>query len=196
MIGRLTGIVELGGDGALLVDVAGVGYLVHASARSAARLSTGERASLLVETHVREDAIALYGFVEAGERDWFRRLTEVQGVGARVALALLSALAPDELLTAIAAEDRRALTRADGVGPRLAARIVNELKDKIDPVGDAFPAAGGADGAGGDDLLSALVNLGYGRSEALVAAAAARQRLGPDAAFDDLLRAGLRELAP
>ena len=194
MIGRLTGTVDLGDGEALVVDVAGVGYVVYASSRTAGRLENGRDATLLVETRVREDSITLYGFADAAERDWFRHLTGVQGVGGRVALALLSALGPDELLTAILAEDRKALTRADGVGPRLAARIVNEVKGKA-----AMPAAplsvpGAAGAAGGDELLSALVNLGYGRSEALAAAMAARRSLGETAAFDELVRASLREL--
>ena len=192
MIGRLTGRVDLGDGEALIVDVSGVGYVVQASSRTAGRLENGRDATLLVETRVREDSIALYGFAEAAERDWFRHLTGVQGVGGRVALALLSALSPDDLATALLAEDRKALTRAEGVGPRLAARIVNELKGKAAMPAAALsaPAAGG-----GDELLSALVNLGYGRSEALAAAAAARRGLGEEAGFDDLVRASLRELA-
>ena len=196
MIGRLTGRVGLGDGEALIVDVAGVGYLVQASSRTAGRLENGREATLLVETRVREDSIALYGFADAAERDWFRHLTGVQGVGGRVALALLSALSPDELATALLAEDRKALTRAEGVGPRLAARIVNELKGKAEtPAAPLSSITGGAGAGGGDELLSALVNLGYGRSEALTAAAAARRSLGEEAAFDDLVRASLRELA-
>lgn len=196
MIGRLTGRVGLGDGEALIVDVAGVGYLVQASSRTAGRLENGREATLLVETRVREDSIALYGFADAAERDWFRHLTGVQGVGGRVALALLSALTPDELATALLAEDRKALTRAEGVGPRLAARIVNELKGKAETPAVPLSSIPGAAGTGGgDELLSALVNLGYGRSEALTAAAAARRGLGEEAAFDDLVRASLRELA-
>jgi len=196
MIGRLTGRVGLGDGEALIVDVAGVGYLVQASSRTAGRLENGREATLLVETRVREDSIALYGFADAAERDWFRYLTGVQGVGGRVALALLSALTPDELATALLAEDRKALTRAEGVGPRLAARIVNELKGKAEmPAAPLSSIPGAAGAGGGDELLSALVNLGYGRSEALAAAAAARHSLGEEAAFDDLVRASLRELA-
>lgn len=194
MIGRLTGTVDLGDGEALVVDVGGVGYVVYASSRTAGRLENGRDATLLVETRVREDSITLYGFADAAERDWFRHLTGVQGVGGRVALALLSALGPDELLTAVLAEDRKALTRADGVGPRLAARIVNEVKGKAALPAAALSAPGAAGAAGGDELLSALVNLGYGRSEALAAAAAARRGLGEAAAFDDLVRASLREL--
>ena len=196
MIGRLTGRVGLGDGEALIVDVAGVGYLVQASSRTAGRLENGREATLLVETRVREDSIALYGFADTAERDWFRHLTGVQGVGGRVALALLSALSPDELATALLAEDRKALTRAEGVGPRLAARIVNELKGKAEMPAAALSSIPGATGAGGgDELLSALVNLGYGRSEALAAAAAVRRSLGEEAGFDDLIRASLRELA-
>ena len=194
MIGRLTGAVDLGDGEALVVDVAGVGYVVYASSRTAGRLENGRDATLLVETRVREDSITLYGFADAAERDWFRHLTGVQGVGGRVALALLSALGPDELLTAVLAEDRKALTRADGVGPRLAARIVNEVKSKAALPAAGLSAPGAAGAAGGDELLSALVNLGYGRSEALAAATAARRSLGETAAFDELVRASLREL--
>ena len=195
MIGRLTGRVDLGDGEALIVDVAGVGYMVHASSRTTGRLENGRDATLLVETWVREDSITLYGFADAAERDWFRHLTGVQGVGGRVALALLSALSPDELSTALLAEDSKALARAEGIGPRLAARIINELKGKADmPVSAlSVPAAAGA--GGGDELLSALVNLGYGRSEALAAATAARRSLDEEAGFDDLVRASLRELA-
>ena len=194
MIGRLTGRVDLGDGEALIVDVAGVGYVVSASSRTTGRLENGRDATLLVETRVREDSIALYGFADATERDWFRHLTGVQGVGGRVALALLSALSPDELATALLSEDRKALTRAEGVGPRLAARIVNELKGKAEIPSAALSVPGASGAAAGDELLSALANLGYGRSEALAAAAAARRSLGETAAFDDLVRASLREL--
>ena len=195
MIGRLTGRIDLGDGEALIVDVAGVGYVVQASSRTVGRLENGRDATLLVETRVREDAIALYGFADAAERDWFHHLTGVQGVGGRVALALLSTLSPDELATALLAEDRKALARAEGVGPRLAARIVNELKGKAGMPAAALSVPGAAGGAVGDELLSALVNLGYGRSEALAAAAAARRGLSETAGFDDLVRASLRELA-
>ncbi len=195
MIGRLTGTVDLGDGEALVVDVGGVGYVVYASSRTAGRLENGREATLLVETRVREDSITLYGFADAGERDWFRHLTGVQGVGGRVALALLSALGPDELLAAVLSEDRKALTRADGVGPRLAARIVNEVKGKAALPVTTLSMPGAAGAPAGDELLSALVNLGYGRSEAHAAAAAARRSLGEAAAFDDLVRASLRELA-
>jgi Holliday junction DNA helicase RuvA len=157
---------------------------------------------LLIETHVREDHIHLYGFVDAAERDWFRLLTTVQGVGARLALAVLSALGPDDLPLAILAQDKALLARAEGVGPRLAARIVNELRDKAGGLAMAPPAAAAmASGAVplGDgpasDAVSALVNLGYRRTEAFGAVAAAARRLGATAATDALIRAGLQELA-
>ena len=136
-----------------MIDVGGVGYLAFCSTRTLARLPpTGAAVRLLVETHVREDHIHLYGFIDAIERDWFRLLTTVQGVGARLALAVLSVIAPEALIVAIAAQDRAALARADGVGPRLAGRIVNELRDKIGAVGlaataSAAPSAGAPAGA-------------------------------------------------
>ncbi len=207
MIARLTGLIgETGADWAI-VDVGGVGYLTHCSARTLARLQTvAGRVSLQVETQVREDAITLYGFADRAERDWFRLLTGVQGVGGKVALAVLSVLSPDELTRAIAAEDRKALTRADGVGPRLAARLVTELADRVRamPLGPAAPA--GAAAAAGDragdgvgdaarDAVSALVNLGYGRADAFGAVARVAPGLGAGAGFDALVRAGLKELA-
>ncbi|MFZ2006300.1 MAG: Holliday junction branch migration protein RuvA, partial [Stellaceae bacterium] len=131
MIAKLTGILDhIGADGAI-VDVGGVGYLVFASTRTLGQLQPGAAARLLIETHVREDHIHLYGFIDAAERDWFRLLTTVQGVGAKVALAILSAVAPNDLTLAIVAQDNAMLARADGVGPKLAARIVNELRDKV-----------------------------------------------------------------
>ncbi|MEX0814595.1 MAG: Holliday junction branch migration protein RuvA, partial [Dongiaceae bacterium] len=132
MIAKLTGILESAGSDWAVVDVAGVGYLVHCSARTLARLQgVGGAVSLLIETHVRQDHIHLYGFLDAAERDWFRLLTTVQGVGSRVALAVQSVLPPDELVQAILVQDRAGLTRANGVGPKLAGRIVAELQDKV-----------------------------------------------------------------
>jgi holliday junction DNA helicase RuvA len=161
----------------------------------------GGAAKLLIETHVREDHIHLYGFFDAAERDWFRLLTTVQGVGARLALAILSAVAPNELTLAIVAQDKAMLARADGVGPRLAARVVNELRDKVGGLALAAtnaavpaPQAANDPGATGD-AVSALVNLGYRRAEAFGAVAAASRRLGADAKVDALIRAGLQELA-
>jgi Holliday junction DNA helicase RuvA len=175
---------------------------VFASTRTLGQLPPpGEAARLLIETHVREDHIHLYGFVDAAERDWFRLLMTVQGVGAKVALAILSAVAPNDLTLAIVAQDKAMLARADGVGPRLAARIANELKDKVGGLAlaatnAAVPAPHAANDPGlTGDAVSALVNLGYRRAEAFGAVAAASRRLGSDAKVDALIRAGLQELA-
>jgi holliday junction DNA helicase RuvA len=160
--------------------------------------------SLLIETQVREDAINLYGFAEKHERDWFRLLTTVQGVGAKVALAILGVLSPDELSLAIAAQDKAAITRAPGVGPKLGARIVAELKDKAGSIGNDLSVAGvsanangsGKAGAGPmEDATSALVNLGYRRTEAFTAVAKAAREQGGKATLDSLIRAGLKELS-
>ena len=202
MIAKLTGILDhIGPDGAV-IDVGGVGYLCFCSSRTLGQLpAPGGPARLLVETHVREDHIHLYGFVDVAERDWFRLLTTVQGVGAKVALAILSAVAPDELTLAILSQDRTTLARADGVGPKLAARIVNELRDKVGGLAlaatnSAAPAASAAVDAGvTGDAVSALVNLGYRRAEAFGAVTAASRRLGDGAKVDALIRAGLQELA-
>ncbi len=195
MIAKLTGLVEsTSGEGAV-IDVGGVGYLVFCSSRTLARLpARGAPASLLIETHVREDHIHLYGFADAAERDWFKLLTTVQGVGAKLALALLGVLGPDDLARAIAAADKTGLSRAPGVGPKLAARIASELKDKVGAI--ALGAAAALPERGAEaDAVSALVNLGYRRSEALVAVAAATRRLGGAAEVDQLIRAGLKELS-
>ncbi len=131
MIGKLTGVVDSISADAAIIDVNGVGYVVHASGKTLARLGArGTAASLLIDTHVREDAISLFGFAETVERDWFRALLNIQGVGAKVALSILSVLAPDELARAIAAQDKAAVARANGVGPKLAQRVVSEMKDK------------------------------------------------------------------
>ncbi|MFO0995480.1 MAG: Holliday junction branch migration protein RuvA [Alphaproteobacteria bacterium] len=199
MIAKLTGLVDsLDGDG-LILDVAGVGYALACSRRTLGRLpAPGGSATLFVETTIREDRIVLYGFGDSSERQWFRLLMTVQGVGARIALALLSTLAPDEIARAVAAQDKTLLTRADGVGPKLAARLVNELKDKVGEIAaDAGlprgtrPVAGGAS----TDAISALVNLGYGRTEAFGAVSHASERLGAEASVEALVRAGLKELA-
>ena len=202
MIARLKGIVEsIDGDSAV-IDVNGVGYLVAASARTLRDLVVGGPATLLVETIVREDAIALYGFLAIAERDWFRILTTVQGVGARVALSILSTLAPDEIARAIAAQDRATLSRPAGVGPKLAARLATELKDKAAAFGIAPAASAGeasapvaSSGSVNEDAVSALVNLGYKRVEAFGAVARATQRLGTDAKIDAVIRAALQELS-
>ena len=200
MIAQLTGRIEAMADGTCIVDVNGVGYLVHASSRTLSALPQPPApAKVLVETHVREDAILLYGFADSAERDWFRLLTTVQGVGGKVALSLLSALSPRDLVAAIAAADKTSLTRAAGVGARLAVRLVTELRDKV----GAMPSSGGigmpaiATPAGGvqDDAVSALVNLGYRRPEAQAATARAADRLGDGVTLDALIREALREIA-
>ncbi len=212
MIGKLTGLVDSLEEDRCIVDVGGVGYLVFASARTLGQLQAGQGVALLIETHVREDHIHLFGFAERGEREWFRLLSTVQGVGARVALAILSVLSPDQLATAVAAQDKAAVARANGVGPKLAGRIVAELKDKAGALvfhgGQPVAAAAGGEGAAApptagadlaqtaEDAVSALVNLGYKRSEAFAAVAAAGRELGGEAELDALIRAGLRELAP
>jgi Holliday junction DNA helicase RuvA len=200
VIAKLSGRVDAVERDRAIIDVGGVGYLVRGSGRTLATLAAGATASLLVETIVREDAIDLYAFATAGERDWFRLLTTVQGVGAKVALSLLSALAPGDLARAIGSGDRTMLTRAEGVGPKLANRIASELRDKVGGIAVAplasAPAAGGA-GAGeaADDAVSALVNLGYRRPEAASAIEKARARLGQGARLEALIPEGLKELA-
>jgi Holliday junction DNA helicase RuvA len=204
MIAKLSGVLDSMREGSTVVDVQGVGYLVFCSAATQRRLPpVGDPVSLLIETHVREDHIHLYGFADPGERDWFRHLLTVQGVGSKVALAILSAVKPDDLARAIAAQDKSVLTQADGVGPKLAQRIVNELKDKVGGLALAALAGAGLRGAAAPveseiaiDAVSALVNLGYRRAEAFGAIAHAAQRLGRDAPVADLIRAGLKELAP
>ena len=203
MIGKLSGRMDDSGEDWAILDVGGVGYIVFASARSLSRLPPrGEAASLLIETHVREDHIHLFGFIDAAERDWFRLLGTVQGVGAKMALAILSVLPPDQLVQAIAAQDKTALTRASGVGPKLAGRVLSELKDKAGSIAlgpGAFAVEPGAGAAvmGGvfEDAVSVLVNLGYRRTEAFGAVARAGSGLGPDAAVEALIKAGLNELA-
>jgi Holliday junction DNA helicase RuvA len=200
MIAQLTGLVDALEDGRCVIDVAGVGYLVHASTRTLAALPRPpELAKLLVETHVREDAIQLFGFTDTAERDWFRLLTTVQGVGPRVGLSILSALSPRDLIGAIAARDQASLTRAPGVGARLAARLLTELKDKVGTMptssgpGIAIPAAVARGAAG--DALSALINLGYRRPEVQATVARVVDRLGEDAALDTIIRDALKDLA-
>jgi holliday junction DNA helicase RuvA len=203
MIARLTGTIDTIDRDRAIIDVGGVGYLVRASSRTLAALTTGGSARLMVETVMREDAIELYAFATAEERDWFRLLTTVQGVGMKVALSLLSSLSPPELGRAIAAGDRAMITRADGVGQKLANRLTSELKDKVEALGLAYAAmpglrvAPGAAGTGGaiEDAVSALVNLGYRRPEALAAIDRVAARIGEDARAETLIAAGLKELA-
>lgn len=204
MIGKLKGLVDAYGEDFVIVDVQGVGYVVHCSARTLQSLpSMGEAATLSIETHVRADMIRLYGFRSDQEREWFRLLQTVQGVGAKVALGILSTLDPGGLATAIATGDKAAVARAPGVGPKLAARLVAELKDKAPAFGAVDPAlvrlAGSLDDRRAPqpvaDAVSALVNLGYGRPQASAAIAAALRQAGDEAEARVLIRLGLRELA-
>lgn len=202
MIGKLRGVIDAKAEDHVILDVHGVGYVVHCSPRILQSLPpTGEAATLAIETQVREDSIKLYGFASDAERDWFRLLQSVQGVGARVALAIQGALSANDLTAAIASQDRTALARAPGVGPKLAARIVAELKDRAPAFGAAdlaFAAPAGADapvGSAAADAVSALINLGYGRSQAAVAVAASIRTLGEDASTRDLIKQGLKTLA-
>jgi Holliday junction DNA helicase RuvA len=206
VIAKLRGIVDQVGEDWAVIDVNGVGYQVSCPGRTLGDLVVGKPATLAIETQVREDRIQLFGFLDAGERDWFRLLQTVQGVGGRVALAILSALAPGQLVQVIASGDRAAITRADGVGPKLAARILTELKEKAGGIALGAlahqPATGKAAKGGAPatpnisvDAVSALVNLGYGRAEAFGAVASASQALGDAASLDALIKAGLKELS-
>ena len=195
MIARLSGILaEIGADTAV-IDVGGVGYQLLASARTLDSLGpVGGEVLVLTELQVREDAWTLFGFGSAAERDAFRALTSVQGVGGRLAMAILSALSPDELARAAAQGDTAMIGRANGVGPKLAARIANELKDKLGPAGLGGGAAVPRQGAAAD-ALSALANLGFKPAEASAAVNAAQDELGPDAGLDALVRVALRKAA-
>lgn len=206
MIGKLTGKVDSTGDDWVMLDVGGVGYIVFCSSRTLSVLpGEGEVTSLLIETHVREDHIHLFGFATAAEKEWYLLLGTVQGVGAKVGLAILSAISPDELSVAIAAQDKTTITRANGVGPKLAIRIMNELKDKIAKLSlgtsgeivDSSAAEGkpvSTPMAISEDAISALVNLGYRRSEAYSAVAKISSEKGADTPLEELIRGGLAEL--
>lgn len=197
MIARLKGLVDSIGTDSAVIDVNGVGYLIFGSSRTLGHLGAGQAVAVFVETHVREDHIHLYGFIDAAERDWFRLLLTVQGVGGKVALAILSALSTEELARAIGTGDKTALSRANGVGEKLAARLAIELKDKAAGfvVGPAAVAASpvGVIGSAGE-AVSALVNLGYRRSEAEDAILKAVANAGEGADAKALVRAGLRQL--
>jgi Holliday junction DNA helicase RuvA len=201
MIGKLKGLVDQVDEDGLIVDVGGVGYLVAASARTLRGLpGIGEAVSLHIETQVREDAIRLFGFLTQGERDWFRLLQGVQGVGAKVALGILGALPGEALATAISRQDKTMMARAPGVGPKLAARLVLELKDKVGALGGGDFGATEAGTAAAlpkaaEDAVLALTGLGYGRPQAAAAVAKAFRTLGGEAATATLIRAGLKELA-
>lgn len=202
MIGKLKGVIDSLGEDHVILDVHGVGYLVHASTRTLQGLpQAGEAAVLFIETFVREDMIRLFGFASESEREWFRLLQAVQGIGTKTALAILSTLSAQELTQAIALGDKTMVARAPGVGPRVATRIITELKDKMpgfsasEPfaaqVGGVAPVTGGA----AADAVSALVNLGYGAPQANAAIAAALRSAGEDAPTEKLIRLGLKELA-
>src|SRR5258708_3368949 len=204
MIGKLKGIIDSYGEDCIVLDVGGVGYLVHCSARTLQELpGTGQPAMLSIETHVREDQIKLFGFVTDVEREWFRLLQTVQGVGTKVALAVLGTLKPADLATAIAMRDKAAVVRTPGVGPKVAERIVTELKDKAPAYTDLDPAGVRLSGAIDErrapqpiaDAVSALVNLGYGQPQAAAAIAAASRSAGEAADTKQLIRLGLKELA-
>ncbi len=204
MIGKLTGVIDSYGEDWVIVDVGGVGYLVYCSARTLQGLSAvGEAATLSIETYVREDMIRLYGFSGDLEREWFRLLMTVQGVGARVALAVLGVLKPGDLATAIALQDKAALVRAPGVGKRVAERIVAELRDKAPEYSSADPAVVHLQADLAEhraprpiaDAVSALVNLGYQQVQASAAVAVAARTAGEGASAETLIRLGLKELA-
>ena len=204
MIAKLTGLVDSTGEDYVIIDVGGVGYSVFCSNRTLNMLATATgTVSVMVETHVREDHIHLYGFADEAERAWFKLLITVQGVGAKVCLAILSVLSPDNLVQAIAAQDKTAVTQAPGVGPKLATRILSELKDKVGGIslgsttavleGEVAYAEGGNQFA--NDAVSALVNLGYGRSDAFRVVHQAAAKLGADASVEVLIKDGLSELS-
>jgi Holliday junction DNA helicase RuvA len=204
MIGKLKGIIDTYGEDHVILDVNGVGYLVHCSTRTLQALpAAGEPVMLAIETHVREDQIRLFGFETDVEREWFRLLQTVQGVGAKVALSVLGTLKPAELASAIALRDKAMVARSPGVGPKVAERIVTELKDKAPAYADVDPAVVRLSGAVDErrapqpvaDAVSALINLGYGQPQAAAAVAAAARAAGEGADAKSLIRLGLRELA-
>jgi len=205
MIGKLRGTIDEIGEDHLLIDVGGVGYLVFASTRTLGQLPPpGASAALLIDTHVREQYIHLYGFLKRAERDAFRLLLTVQGVGARNSLSILSVLAPQEISQALMAQDKSAFMRAPGVGPKLAQRILVELKDKAGLI--TLAAAVGTPQAGGEgpppsgrfatDAVDALVSLGYRRTDAFAAVGKAAATLGEDCGIEALIKSSLKELAP
>jgi Holliday junction DNA helicase RuvA len=198
VIGKLTGTVDIISDDHVILDVGGVGYLVHCPASSLARLKPGERAVLMIETRLTEESIRLYGFATAQEREWFRLLQTVQNVGARVALSVLSTLSPQELHTAIALSDKAAIGRAQGIGPKLATRILSELKDKAPaPIfvgSDARPETT-VPPPSGADAQAALTKLGYAPAQAADLVARALKTLGPEAPVDAIIREALKAMA-
>jgi Holliday junction DNA helicase RuvA len=204
MIGKLKGIIDSYGEDYVILDVGGVGYQVHCSARTLQALpAPAEAATLSIETYVREDQIKLFGFTTDMEREWFRLLQTVQGVGAKVALSVLGTLKPSELASAVAMRDKAMVARTPGVGPKVAERIVTELKDKVPAFSAVDPAVAHLVGSLDEkrapkpvtDAVSALVNLGYGQPQAAAAIAAAVHSAGEDADTATLIRQGLKELA-
>ena len=204
MIGKLKGILDSYGEDNIILDVGGVGYQVHCASRTLqALLSPGEAAMLSIETYVREDQIKLFGFASDIEREWFRLLQTVQGVGAKVALSVLGTLKPADLANAVALRDKAMVARTPGVGPKVAERIVTELKDKAPAFADIDPAVIRLSGAVDEnraprpvaDAVSALVNLGYGQPQAAAAIAAATRDAGEGADTARLIRLGLKELS-
>jgi len=202
MIGKLTGRLDAITPSAVILDVGGVGYEVTIGARTFGALpAVGETVSLAIDTHVREEEIRLYGFVTEHERSWFRALQTVQGVGAKVALAVLGTLSTSDLANAVALGDKGMVSRAPGVGPKVAMRIVAELKDKMPTLAPAIVAGGGyvpialPEGIAAQDAVSALTNLGYGHAQAAGAISAAVGKIGRDARPEELIRVGLKELA-
>jgi Holliday junction DNA helicase RuvA len=204
MIGKLKGIIDSYGEDYVILDVGGVGYQVHCAGRTLQALpAQGEAATLSIETYVREDQIKLFGFTSDIEREWFRLLQTVQGVGAKVALSVLGTLKASELASAIAMRDKAAVARAPGVGPKVAERIVTELKDKAPAFANIEPSVVHLAGAVDEkraprpvmDAVSALVNLGYGQPQAAAAIAAAARNAGEGADTATLIRQGLKELA-
>ena len=208
MIAKLKGVVDSIFEDNCIIDVHGVGYLVWSSSKTLARLNKGLEVSLLIETVVREDSISLFGFYDAWEKEWFNTLTKVQGVGAKVCLSILSALTPSQLAQAVSAQDKSSFLRANGVGPKLAARLVTELKDKIVtvPIGEVSiadlslseqapePIQVVADTGAMEDVISALVNLGYQRLEAYKTVVKIYEA-NKDKSISELIRLSLKEFA-
>lgn len=209
MIGKLSGIIDTIENGAVLLDVQGVGYVVFASPRTIGALKGhGEPCSLLIDTNVREDHIHLYGFIDKAEQEWFRLLTTVQGVGAKVALAILGVATPEKLQVAIAAQDKAVVTQADGVGPKLATRILNELKDKVGALNTGVTQLKPKTGSSTDlstgtsvnstidqDAVSALINLGYGRADAFSAVMRVRANDNDVEDLQKIIKLALKELS-
>lgn len=214
MIAKLTGVIDSVGSNYVIIDVNGVGYLVYASGRTLARIGSqaGTAVSLLIDTHVREDHITLYGFCDVEEKDWFQVLCTVQGVGAKAGLSILSCVTPEQLPMVIASQDKAAIQRAEGVGPKLATRIVTELKEKAGKMALGSAAQQQAASAQGkkktgaetnvalpqnasNDAVSALINLGYARAEAFGAVSTAARKLGEEADVQSLIRESLKELS-